>query len=202
MALLLPNSAFIHCRKTGGSWIRSVLKSHWPDAPETGEGLGPSERIHATFAGVRSEVGSRKAFGFVRHPLSWLKSYWAFRQIRGWDSDRDIDNLPGRDNLDMWLVQLVHERPGWVGRNYQRVLRGCTVLGRTEDLPVSLIQVLRICEPADAEKVAGLIGDRIAGYGVVNSTGSKDYYVRESTVKAVVQAEASAIEMWERLLIW
>jgi len=105
MALLLKNNAvFLHIPKTGGSWIRVVLKELDLIKAPLGHGHSPYERafwhdklhhdlkvfryllrraICSPRAQARMDPGCFK-FCFVREPLSWYESYWRFMQSLDW----------------------------------------------------------------------------------------------------------------------
>ncbi len=76
MALLMPNSVFIHVPKTGGSWVRAAIQAAGVPAAET----GPFD-VHDHCGGFDLPgplLLTRFSFGFVRHPVDWIKSRWAW----------------------------------------------------------------------------------------------------------------------------
>lgn len=155
-----------------------------------------SSRKHQTLQEAKQWIGKRESFGFIRNPLSLLKSYWTFRQLQKW-TDQDIDKLPERDDLNLWLTNVAMSYPGWVGREYLRVLGGCTHIGRTEDLPVSLITILRRCEPSITASAVLAIGKSVN----TNATNSLSMYVRPDVVSLVMKSEEKANDMWERSVV-
>lgn len=79
MALLIPNGVFIHVPKTGGTWVRAAIAAagipHHESGPfEIEDHFGITDFRHSG----RADVLSRFSFGFVRHPVAWLKSRWAW----------------------------------------------------------------------------------------------------------------------------
>lgn len=77
MAVLLKGGGlFFHCPKTGGKWVREVLRRARLGAREVG---GPD--MHGDVARVMYEdcvYQHAFSFAFVRHPVRWLESYWRF----------------------------------------------------------------------------------------------------------------------------
>lgn len=87
MAALLPNSVFLHNRKTGGMWVREVLGQlegsrilGRPQAEDLRD--APARVIHMTFdeAKVALRGKQRFYFTFVRNPYSWLESFYGQRR--------------------------------------------------------------------------------------------------------------------------
>ena len=105
MALLLKNGAvFLHIPKTGGTWIRQVLRELDLVKAPLGHGHSPYDRafwhdkLHHDIKVVRyllrRAVRSPRMqhrmdpncfkFCFVREPLTWYESYWRFMQGIDW----------------------------------------------------------------------------------------------------------------------
>jgi hypothetical protein len=59
---------FVHLPKTGGFWVREVMRTSLPQGRELG-------RYHSCALADR-----RLSFTFVRHPVTWWQSFWAFRE--------------------------------------------------------------------------------------------------------------------------
>src|SRR5271155_5433393 len=78
MAVRLPNSIFIHLMKTGGWTVISALdhaKLH----------RGTIGRDHDPACLLPLPTHPRPfVFVFVRHPLTWYRSYWAYRMQAAW----------------------------------------------------------------------------------------------------------------------
>lgn len=103
MATLTKNGAlFLHIPKTGGSWVRHVLreqglvKMEWPHPhPELDRVLNLPRYYPLHFAKqsikhkslrLYREIQQSYKFCFVRHPHSWYESYWRFMQGHDWKS--------------------------------------------------------------------------------------------------------------------
>lgn len=85
MALLLPNSAFLHIHKTGGSWVRQAILAAGIPCRESGSEQEPRVlRVHHSLQESRPWLENRFVFTFVRNPLSWYQSYWCHRMTTRW----------------------------------------------------------------------------------------------------------------------
>jgi len=84
MALIGPNFVFIHIPKTAGKFVREVIRRLRIPHHETGEPTTQTRKsYHDGVNEIPEEVRKGKlVFGFVRHPLTWLVSYW------GWSLSR------------------------------------------------------------------------------------------------------------------
>ena len=79
MALITDNSVFIHVQKTGGMTVRNVMQAvrggAWESGPVEKERHFGLPELRAAHPGIDRY---RTTFGFVRHPLAWLRSRWAW----------------------------------------------------------------------------------------------------------------------------
>jgi hypothetical protein len=106
---------FLHVPKTGGSWISTALER----AGIRTEPLG-GEYGHPALRDV--EIGERFAFAFVREPLSWYRSTYAYRQTKSdwddpnWIRDEWIKTLTFPAFLERVFDRL---RPDFLGRYYR-----------------------------------------------------------------------------------
>jgi len=103
MATLLNCGAlFLHVPKTGGTWIRHVLrdqelvKMEWPHPhPDLDRVLNlpryypwhfAKQSIKHRSLNLYHEIQESYKFCFVRHPHSWYESYWRFMTGLDWKS--------------------------------------------------------------------------------------------------------------------
>ncbi len=154
--LLLPSSVFMHIPKTGGDWVRAALRNagvlqglprqHSPDKHLTrGESLVPR--------------AGRRVFCFVRHPMSWLESFWRYsggvdQECRepleyNWRRECARGNAvlgPVCDCYDpdfaTFICKVTTARPGYVGWLYSQYVTPHALVGRTEKLSADLIACL------------------------------------------------------------
>lgn len=81
MSLVVPSLdfRFVHVPKTGGTWVREVLRANFPDATDD-----VAKDVSAQHGFAWHYQPTRITFAVVRHPLSWLMSYWRFMADRDW----------------------------------------------------------------------------------------------------------------------
>ena len=85
MAFVTDKTLFIHVQKTGGMSVRELLYRCNPVGHESGDAEGERHfglpELRARHPGIES---GRLSFGFVRHPVDWLVSRWAFAVASGY----------------------------------------------------------------------------------------------------------------------
>ena len=160
MAVRLFHSIFVHTPKTGGTWVRAVLREMGLDRGEVG-------RDHATPAELADKpayLHRAVVFTFVRHPLSWYQSYWAYRMKNGWHRASpgevaapirtvSLDATCRDDDFERFVRNCLRRYPkGWVTHLYDHYTRGCTFIGRQERLREDLLFALTLAgEPVNVE---------------------------------------------------
>lgn len=142
MALILSNSIFVHVPKTGGYWVRHVVRSLGLNAYEYGH-------EHCNFRTGLSKLDGRtkNIFMFVRHPAAWYQSLWAFRMKHGWSMVHPLDFNCASNHFPTFVSRALDWWPdGWVSRTYEEFAStpGDTTLlvGRQEHLQQDLIDIL------------------------------------------------------------
>lgn len=160
MALVLPHSIFIHIPKTGGSWVRHAIKRCGIPVQERGpEHVGRNQITHAAIKQVHKKYRkNRLAFAFIRHPVSWLKSKWAYAIARGKlkvERRTGVDRCLHRD-LNVFLERLLDtnaalpthsmlHRIGWNNSNgtWKNTIKNKVLVGRNETLSQDLARFLK-----------------------------------------------------------
>ncbi|KKW39725.1 hypothetical protein A2454_01280 [Candidatus Peribacteria bacterium RIFOXYC2_FULL_55_14] len=155
MALLLPHSVFYHIPKTGGSWVRGAIQKAGIPTNEVGV-LGPVDMplidsrglfLHATPQAVPLQMF---AFTFVRNPLSWYQSHWAYcTKNKRWNEHNPFERQCASDNFHQFLRNALTYFPGGVSNMYRGYLGEEYTLpggfvGRQERLVEDLILALRM----------------------------------------------------------
>ncbi|KKW39109.1 MAG: hypothetical protein UY85_C0014G0012 [Candidatus Peribacteria bacterium GW2011_GWB1_54_5] len=128
MALLLPHSVFYHIPKTGGSWVRGAIQKAGIPTNEVGV-LGPVDMplidsrglfLHATPQAVPLQMF---AFTFVRNPLSWYQSHWAYcTKNKRWNEHNPFERQCASDNFHQFLRNALTYFPGGVSNMYRGYL--------------------------------------------------------------------------------
>lgn len=144
MALILPRSVFFHIPKTGGVWVRQAIARAGIPAAEWGDRPEDPGTIHQWPGGV--DTRGKFTFAFVRHPLSWYGSFWAFRMERGW---RNVDLLESCLCVEFagFIRKVLRRFPeGHLSDRYESYVEPPGTLdfvGRTENLAEDLVAALR-----------------------------------------------------------
>jgi len=151
-ALLLTESKtlYLHPPKTGGTWVGRALGRLHIDTriPTIPDGVS---RIHpplSAFAGEKHHC----LFATVRHPVSWLVSWWRYqcrnkwRQYeRGkWHPMRSVAGIAGYD-FALFAEQWLAEARGFITRMFEWYVgpaNGCVEVLRQESLESDLRKTL------------------------------------------------------------
>jgi hypothetical protein len=138
---------FLHVPKTGGTWATYAMAGAGVPAlrPE------PSP-AHANLAESRT-YDDLFTFAFVRHPLEFWRSYWAYRVRTGWD-DNPLDREAGSENFEAFIEGVLAIAPGHASRLFEQFVgppeAEITFIGRHEHLADDVCLALRIAgEPFD-----------------------------------------------------
>jgi len=131
------NIAFVHAPKIAGTWIRRVLVSLIPDA--RGDGKEHGDRSDA----VELYGAEVKTFCFVRHPLSWYRSFWAHRELIGWGGDWAIGRDCQSRDFNTFAIACAARHPGFLSEIYRRFTDGAVFVGRFERVDEDMIDILR-----------------------------------------------------------
>lgn len=182
MALLTTRTLFIHVPKTGGSTVRTMIEKSVGSCKESGPleiedhyGFG---EVVAAHPGIDR---GRVSFGFVRHPVAWLKSRWAWAVVSG---------LPGKalripsaaahwmtlcwsDDFEIFTENYLERYPGICTQTTFRMLglwhdRPVDQIGRTENLVADLERILEEAgERFDAAALRSCAHERVAASGAL-----------------------------------
>lgn len=146
MAICGDNFLFIHMPKTGGMWITCVLKYLTGNAYLLGakHDSFPNLLIY----GDPPFFEEKYTFVFVRHPIYWYMSRWAFRlKIDGWDMVHRLDYDCASNDFNQF-VRNIHEKypNGWFDTEKKYFVDNVPRLdfvGRTEFLRQDMKKVLK-----------------------------------------------------------
>lgn len=123
MALASNRSLFYHVPKTAGMWIRHAYKVSNIATYEIGD-------THSHFPYLfkfKPLVYYKDIYGyvFIRHPLSWIQSRWAFRMRHGWRATHPLDYNCMSNNFHTFVENMLRYRPdGWVTLEYKNYIDG------------------------------------------------------------------------------
>jgi hypothetical protein len=129
---------FLHCPKTGGTWVRRACKA--AGLPVTTYIAQHDERVPPS---------ARFTFTIIRDHADWLSSFWRHNAAKGWKSfPRHWDNVKTAPTHRLWLLgrsmpsapftdyveAVLETMPGCISEEFARYTREADFVGRTETL--------------------------------------------------------------------
>jgi hypothetical protein len=156
--IYLPNSelAFVHIPKTAGTWVRVAIRSCGVDYVDYSE-IDPKhehfdlekavELLAATPGGSLAKAENTNFFTLVRHPFSWLRSYWVDRQLKGWGGNLQIGHECQCDDFPDFVRKCAMKFPNFITETFERYTgrlhRPRADILKMEELPGTLANYLR-----------------------------------------------------------
>jgi tetratricopeptide (TPR) repeat protein len=127
--------------KTGSKWVRRALV----EADVEHKVLFPPDwRDHGTLK-VHGR-GHQFTGSFVRDPVDWFKSYWAYRSRHGWNDRAEIDRCCKAGDFSQFIRNIVIRLPGILSEMYQSYVGPSqdpiTFIGKQESLSEDLALAL------------------------------------------------------------
>ena len=162
MAICGDNFLFIHMPKTGGMWVTCVLKYLASSAYLFGEKHDSFPDLYKY--GNESFFQDKYTFVFVRHPIYWYMSRWAFRlKVDGWDMVHCLDYNCASNDFNQF-VRNVHKKypKGWFNTEKKYFVDNVPKLdfvGRTEYIRQDMKKILKsinivdYCDVVDESEV-------------------------------------------------
>ena len=149
MAIYTDKFLFLHVPKTGGIWVKQVLTHIGINYQE----LGHQHEHYPSLSKHKPPefFQDRYVFTFVRHPITWYQSRWAFRMKMGWQAQHPLDWNCASNDFNTFVQRTLSFCPAgwctWLYNSYINHYRPdgrCLVdfIGRTENLTDDLISVL------------------------------------------------------------
>lgn len=137
MALATNKCIFLHIPKCSGMWIRHVFKVCGIPHHEIGE--HHSHFPYLSRFNTTEFYNKHYIFTFVRHPLTWYQSRWAFRVKHGWKAQHPLDYNCASNDFHAFMENVFKYKPnGWVTWEYlnyiDEVPKKIDFVGRTENL--------------------------------------------------------------------
>lgn len=154
MAVLLPHSVFIHIPKTGGQWVRAALRRAGLLTAQlhcTWHPHGEMPAGHSCHHNRLQDIATDAfVFAFVRHPLSYYRSYWSYKMERGWDMKNTFDCAVLDDSFAGFIRKTLafRETRGTLGEQFLSFVRTperrADFVGTQEHLADDLVRALRM----------------------------------------------------------
>lgn len=155
MALATDKLIFLHIPKTGGVFFRHIFKVCGISTIELGE-------QHSHFPELLRYkppefFQQRKIITFVRHPLTWYQSRWAFRVKHGWKAQHPLDYNCASNDFPTFVDNVLKYQPnGWFSWECRMFIDNAPKIdfvGRTESLIEDSIAALKLAGEKFNEKI-------------------------------------------------
>lgn len=131
--VILDNMVIFHISKCGGQYVLDLLDVNGIEY-ETSSRNTPADPVLYDLNGPRSSHNIppneykdlKYRLCFLRDPVDWYKSFWAYRMQVGWRDDVAIDRLRS-DHFCTFISRVIEYYPGgFLKKIYRRYLRACT----------------------------------------------------------------------------
>ncbi|MGH7989568.1 MAG: hypothetical protein ACREDS_05145 [Limisphaerales bacterium] len=200
MAVRLPKSIYIHLMKTGGWSVRGALA-------RMGLNLGEIGRDHDPLSLLPTKPGRRQfSFVFIRHPLAWYRSYWAFRmqvgwkiynggRITGWQTYGSILDYECRsNNFTIWMENvLAHMPEGFLSRIYRIYTDRVDYVGKVESFKEDLSKALRMAGETFSQEII----DSFPKRNVTNTKYTSVAILPKELAEKVLKSESFIVNKWK-----
>ena len=148
-SLLTPRTRILHVPKTGGTWVWRALEAAGVEIEVLGE-PPPNPKTNHLDLSRTEEYADRFTIAFVRHPLDWWRSLWAYRMRTEWDPKGRIDSVARSEDFNTFIEQVVERLPGDLETQFARYIgppsRPIAFVGRFESLADDLVHALEMAE--------------------------------------------------------
>lgn len=199
MAVRLPNSIYIHLMKTGGWSVRDALNRMNLNCGEIGRGHDPASLLplpakHKPFT-----------FVFIRHPLSWYRSYWAYRMqaawrvhpsqpITGWQTfGAVLDHECRADDFETWMQNVLAYVPeGFLSRIYRIYTEGVDFVGKVESFQDDFCRALSLAGESFSPELIQSLPRR----NVTNTKFTESALLSKALAKKVLATESYVMNKW------
>jgi len=202
MAVILRNSAILHIPKTAGKYVRTVLDLNEVPYRQTsrntqcvgmGRVLNGLRSSHCIPYSAKEYQARKNRLVFVRHPLTWYLSYWAFRvrfkdtdkHWMYWRKDSEFDQLCGDDDFNRFIDNVLERWPGFLTAFFRYYTSEASDVGEMENIDRDLLAFLHKHEDVERLNYPGL---------KVNTSDHKSAKYTWRQASAIMNAECDIID--------
>lgn len=185
MPLILPNSIFVRTPRCASTWSKDLFKNLGLLKGEVGQSHDTMDDI----GGIQSVDKVAFKWCFVRDPLQWYVSYWAYKSQYGWGNKSGamtdvLDELPNED-FDPWIEAIYTKYPkGFIKNVFGHYRRGCDFVGQYENLHEDMIKGLQMSGEVFNEEFIRRYGRRNA-----SNKQMKRFKIADSVNRAIKRFE-------------
>lgn len=189
MAYVLKNGVIeLHIPRTGGFWRKKVVH-------ELNLFSSNSKMDHSTleeFQFLKHEIAAKK-FVFIRHPLTWFQSFWAFQNDVNWlpISSNPFINLMEFNDLpfEKFVISVYARYPRYLTRLYAMYIDDSIIVKKYENLREDFAVLLT---------EVGLVFDRkiLDETSIVNHSLTQKPVYSEKIKNLVLENEKEIIERY------
>lgn len=171
--------------KCASQWLEAIIRQ-----------LDPLAEFHDSYAQLNSiDLPDRLNVFFVRHPLSWYASYWAYRERYGWAeggnavSGRELDAFKA-DSFDSFIENVLGSYP-YLSYLYDfQMANRADRVGTVENLRSDLIKFLKESKTAFEELA-------ILGEPKINSSDNLPVW-NKGLADKMLKHEKYVVQRWYR----
>jgi len=191
---------FVHIPKTGGSWVRSILKEHGGKQYSYPHDLPQNHKLHILWHRL-------KPFSFIRHPLCFVYSLWKHwsgdPQCRINNSDRNLHyqwdkrvygplycDCIVEGDINLTVHNFTTKAQGLVSMQYDRFLKHCAYFGRHEEIQEDLLSILYSING----NVDSLLAEAIISKPAVNVSKGNDMPVDRTIATRFIENEPACLK--------
>lgn len=181
----LKNSVFLHTPKSGGRSVRTYLRDHYNVLEEM--------QFHEAYKQIK-HCSNLTYFIFIRHPLTWYQSWWAYRKLKLFEPNKTPIPTTGllekylNPDFNKWLSNVLEVEPKFYSKLVNDYIKfPVDLIGRQEYLERDLKRILDLLgeQPKSDHQV-------LAGIG---KSGPKPAYSKDN-MKIVLESEKLFIEKY------
>lgn len=145
MALQFYNKIFFHIPKTGGSYVRYILRINFSDCKEIGNPIESWQiQSHSRpFEITMDEFKQNIKFCTIRHPINWYKSHYRYRVKTGWRDNFPLDIMCHSETFQGFIENVLEKWSTYVTELYENYVPYCDYYIYQEQLESQLTKLLQ-----------------------------------------------------------